>query len=311
MSSENEYIKVDAKRAIRWLEVLDDKLQRPLSDTIVRAYTDDMLAGEYYDNGATIVFYGPLIKGEPVPGETKLGDGQHRLWAVIEAAGTQPDIEIEFLVVWNVDTKAAPSIDAGRPRSYRHHQKILQRENASKIPTIVRRVHNWDRGYRLPVGNARVVLTNTGIDRVYREEAEAYDESVRQGSRLAAKFGVSRAGSSIAFHLLARIDTERAEKFYDDIIAWQKLGIPGHQVLALVESFGRRKPGRKNQSLSMDETMILIILCWNSIVQGQKSRSRFNIEERYFTNTDFPIPLTPGSRPTKKKVAASAQSLLG
>jgi hypothetical protein len=239
-----------------------------------------------------------------VKGLTELGDGQHRLWGVIEAEGQKPGFAVDFLVVWNVDPKAAPSIDAGRPRSYAHHQKILQQANVSKIPTLVRRVYNWDKGYRLPAGRARVVLTNPGVNRVYRSDQEAFDASLKQGARLAAKFDINRSGASIAYHLLARIDKKAADQYYNDIIGWQKIGKVGHPILALVETFAKRDKAQRSGILALDPTLMLLIMCWNSLAQGQKHRARFIIKDEYYTNNDFPMPVVPNPAPTRRKVSA-------
>lgn len=298
MASECAKIRVNAIRAISWLGTIDT-LQRPLSNAIVEAYKEDMLAGDYHDNGSTIVFYGPLIDGEVVKGETELGDGQHRLWGVIEAAGQDPDFDVEFLVVWNVDRSAAASIDAGRPRSYAHHKKILQQSNISKVPTLVRRVYNWDKGYRMPAGTARAVLTNPGINRIYQQDQAAYDTSLKQGARLATKFDVNRSGASIAYHLFARIDKKLADQYYEDIIGWQRIGKPGHPVLALVETFAKRDKAQRSGILPLDPTLILLILCWNNLRQGTKHRARFVIKDEYYTNNEFPVPVVPSARPVR------------
>lgn len=92
-------VRVVPPLAAQWLE--RNPNNRPVSISTVQTYAADMRLGRWKLNGATIVFNrrGDLI------------DGQHRLWAVLEA-----DCTVEMLVVEGVDDEAKLTLDGGRPR---------------------------------------------------------------------------------------------------------------------------------------------------------------------------------------------------
>jgi hypothetical protein len=92
-------VRVTPTLAAKWLE--RNPNNRPVSMSCVQTYAADMKLGRWKVNGATIVFNK----------KRELIDGQHRLWALLEA-----DTSIDMLVVEGVDEDAKLTIDGGRTR---------------------------------------------------------------------------------------------------------------------------------------------------------------------------------------------------
>lgn len=88
---------------------------RPLRSGQVERYARDMAADRWLKNGATIVFMtdGTLL------------DGQHRLFAIIEAACMNPNFKgVYMIIVRDADREALSTIDTGLARSYADYKKL-------------------------------------------------------------------------------------------------------------------------------------------------------------------------------------------
>lgn len=82
---------------------------RPVSHVRVRALANTMLAGDYKHTGETV----------QVSTNNVLLDGQHRLFAVVLAAKTMPEISIPMQVSYNVNPDVMPVIGVGKVRTAR------------------------------------------------------------------------------------------------------------------------------------------------------------------------------------------------
>lgn len=78
---------------------------RPLSQKVVARYANEMRAGRWRLNGIGI-----SLAGEN--GATRIVNGQHRLWAVVESGTTQ-----QFLFVWEDDPDVYRTFDVGTNRN--------------------------------------------------------------------------------------------------------------------------------------------------------------------------------------------------
>lgn len=94
-------MRVRPDQALQWLETANTN-NRKVSSTHVQRLARDMADGKWRLTHAGIAF-GP---------EGTLLDGQHRLWAVVEA-----DIPVEMHVWFNIDPESMMTIDCGKTRS--------------------------------------------------------------------------------------------------------------------------------------------------------------------------------------------------
>lgn len=101
MAIKTSTMTITPKLAANWLNTINTH-NRPIRNRDVEKYADEMTADRWILNGEAIIFD---EKGT-------LADGQHRLYACIEA-----DKPFKTVVVEGVSTEAFPTIDAGTKRS--------------------------------------------------------------------------------------------------------------------------------------------------------------------------------------------------
>ena len=140
MRNQIEMIGPDEARII--LE--SNTLNRPLGETTVRRLAQDMIAGSWKQNGATIVF----------AKSGRLLDGQHRLHAVVRANMTLP-----FNVVYDVDEAAFDTIDNGKARSAGDIMALRGYRYGGLMSSAGRLIHNYASGSVLTSTLSRVPLT--------------------------------------------------------------------------------------------------------------------------------------------------------
>lgn len=99
--------RITPSMAMDWLETM--VVNRRLSQSIIDAIARDIRAGKW------------RINGDPIRFDTKghLIDGQHRLWAIIEASKS-----VDSYVVTDIHPSAMSTIDTGKRRSFSNHLEI-------------------------------------------------------------------------------------------------------------------------------------------------------------------------------------------
>jgi hypothetical protein len=130
--------KITPSMAMKWLETMT--VNRSVRQYTINQYARDIVNGEWLENGETIKFN---KRGELI-------DGQHRLWAVIEAG--KP---IYSLVARNIDPEAMLTVDSGMNRRFHDHLHIVHGiPNVHAIATAVRMQWYWEKS-KWPIGRGR------------------------------------------------------------------------------------------------------------------------------------------------------------
>lgn len=134
-----------------------NKHNRPLSQLHVKRLAHEIAAGRWQYNGDTI----------KIANNDAVLDGQHRLWAVIEA-----NKAINTLVVNGIEPEAFTTIDT--LRKHRTFSDIVgmcgTMRNRNIIATALMWLIRWERG-TLPIGNFKAPearIENTDIDAALR-----------------------------------------------------------------------------------------------------------------------------------------------
>lgn len=140
------------EEAVRMLEY--NTLNRPLNDQHVKRIASQIIAGKWEFNGDTIKF----------SAKNEILDGQHRLWAIVEAK-----MAVETVIVRGIEKKAFATIDTLRkPRS---GADILALNGATKHRAItsaaLQWLLRWQRGtlekYAAPINR----IENSDIEMAY------------------------------------------------------------------------------------------------------------------------------------------------
>jgi hypothetical protein len=141
---------------------------RPLRPGVVEKYAQDMRSGNWTECAADIVIYDTH----------EIGDGQHRLYAIVESQTTQ-----EFFVKRNFPKSAALNVDTGASRSFIDNIHIA---GGDKISKQVLSIIKWvEYGARRPAGSNRALSfaeTQVLLSK-HREAAEFAADFMGRGKR--------------------------------------------------------------------------------------------------------------------------------
>lgn len=104
---------------------------RRISDQHVQEYKNAMLRNAWDINGEGII----------LTDDGLLVDGQHRLWAFVEAIGENPQLKVPFLFVHGVKKEAIATINQGYRRTTTHAAQISGRATNSQEMGITTYLH--------------------------------------------------------------------------------------------------------------------------------------------------------------------------
>jgi hypothetical protein len=283
--TEATFTPVNEALARQWLA--RNTCNRPLRNRRVEEFARDMVNGHWVPNGETIKFaIGP-------DGEEVLVDGQHRLWAVVEASKDKPGLEIEFLVVQNLAPEAMMTVDNVAKRNYGDYLAMHGQRGSSRVTTLATRVTNWDRvpSVRMPNVHTRATLTPSEVHAWFSANREAAIEAINMGGLVASKLKIQHQATVPGYFLLARVDQATAKDYFQNLVAWTRLGVPRHPILSLVSTINTRKarPG----GLPADEALALIIMCWNALAEQKRAVANYNMPRGGLNGATFPTPVRP------------------
>lgn len=182
------------EEAVRLLEY--NNLNRPLDDRHVKRLAAQIIAGKWRFNGDTIKF---SANGEIL-------DGQHRLWAVVEAK-----MPIETIIVKGVEKGAFATIDT--LRKPRNGADILALNGATKHRAItsaaLQWLLRWQRGvlekYAAPINR----IENSDIESAY-ENNPGIERAVSRVMQLRGLANPSLVG--FFYYILTNRSPELAER---------------------------------------------------------------------------------------------------
>jgi hypothetical protein len=100
---------------------------RPLRRAVVEKYAKDMLAGKWRPTHQGIALIGD-------PANPTLGDGQHRLHAVLLACETKPDFKVILPIATGLDFEALWVIDAALPRT---NADVIAMKDGVRNPNVI------------------------------------------------------------------------------------------------------------------------------------------------------------------------------
>ena len=117
---------ITPKQAEKYLEKNIEN-NRPILDRHVAVLARDMKAGNWVQNGETIKFNGTGV----------LLDGQHRLWACVEA-------KVPFTSAVARGVPSLEDVDRGRSRTMSHILAMRRVMNATKVSVAIRTIWRWE-----------------------------------------------------------------------------------------------------------------------------------------------------------------------
>jgi hypothetical protein len=271
---------IDPERAEQMLGTM--RANRKLSSRTVTRLAKMMKEGLWVYDGSPIRFN---TRGELV-------DGQHRLWALLEA-----EHEDKFLVVRGVAPEAMATMDTGKSRSF---SDILSLEDSQlaqvhSLAAAVQIIYRWEDGRRgaalatSGAGNAGTV-PNAVLLEFFRENRDRLVEVASTAANRHRVRGISGAAMALALWIFEAIDSADSEFFFGRL----KDGVgleEGHPILALRGYISRALAGQSGRAaISSDLSIALLIKAWNAYREGDKIR-QLSYRRGGSNPEAFPTPL--------------------
>ena len=264
-----KWVRVTPDLATKWLE--SNTNNRTVRDSHVLRLAADMKAGKWKGrNGEAIRF----------DSEGRLVDGQHRLWACLEANTT-----FETLLITNLDATAYSTIGVGRPKSFcdflgpMHHEK-----NTIMLASLCRLVYYWQNGLLPMMKDSRQAPTISALEQVLRDHP-----NMRESANRAASMPDTRkllTSSYVALiHYAGTLEGKNAtvESFLERL--GNGLGLFDTDPIFHLRKFllSQRGPTAGNRRAGQQHVLALVIKAWNATKKDQKM-----LALRYATAESFP-----------------------
>lgn len=243
---------VTPEMAAAWLKTRSEEQLRRFRRSVAMRYVAAMKQGRWR-------FHGDAID---IDVDGRLSNGQHRLFAVVEAGMAQP-----FVVVNGVDREAFPTRDRGYSRSQGQILKWAGIANADAVATAA----------------AIVWLEETGrINGAWSERADAdvllgvvrrhprLEESVARANMTAATLRLSRGVAGWAYYRFSAVDESMAEQFFEALKTGADM-TTGDPALVLRNRILSTRQARTR--LHMRDVGVLLVRAWNHYCAGRKVKT--------------------------------------
>lgn len=240
--------------AAQWLETM--KHNRKLSTINVEKLVQQMKNGYWVFDGSPIKFN---RKGELV-------DGQHRLWALIEA-----DFTAEFMVVRGVPDEAFLTMDTGKSRGFSDmlgikHPGTADLNNIAATTQIALRWELGMRGKLLIAGRSNTISTHQ-LMLFYEENMERITNASKL-ARMGKVTGIPGRALDLLGYLVVEIDAEDAAYFFERL--HDGVGLDAGSSILSLRSLGQQYRGAKGQHTDLPPATAaaLAIKAWNFYRDG-------------------------------------------
>lgn len=264
-----KWVKVTPELAMKWLESNDNN--RNVRDAHVLKLAADMKAGKWKGrNGEAIRF----------DSNGRLVDGQHRLWACVEAG-----VPFETLLITNLAPDVYSTIGIGSPKGFAdflgpmHHEK-----NTTLLAAACRLVYYWQNGLLPMMRDGRQAPTIPALEQVLREHP-TIRESVNRASSLNQTRKLLTSSYVALIHYAGTLEGRNAtvESFLERLGSGAGLyeTDPVFHLRKFLES--QRGPKAGMRRAGQQHVLALTIKAWNAAKKEQKMQAL-----RYASTESFP-----------------------
>lgn len=248
---------ISPKDAVLWLDTKNGH-NRPISQTTVERYTQEIKAGRWKVNGQPIIFgkSGQLL------------NGQHRLKAVVAA-----NKAIETLIVWGVEDNTFDTIDDGNKRSLGDVFAVSGEVHPNLLSAGVRFLWVYATGQVATRDLRKGTIATKPILEETLKKHPGMRQSTKFYSLIKSRPGglLISAGMAIGLHyLFCLVDESKADEFFSTLQSG--IGLQeGHPILALR---ARLIAGKKESSSHLTNLAVYFyaVTTWNAFASGQPLR---------------------------------------
>jgi hypothetical protein len=246
--------------AEKWLETMAHN--RKLSSRNVSYLARQMRDGLWVFDGSPIRFND----------DGELVDGQHRLWALIEA-----EYSAEFLVIRGLSNQAMPTMDTGKSRSFADilaisDSSLVDVNNLSGVTGVIYRWEDGQRGSKLTPGGSNPLdrATNAELLEFFNANKDRIIEVAKRAKNISSAIrGLTTATVGCALWTFEAIDAADAEVFFERLR--DGIGLDnGNAILALRQYLIRvvSTSASRRSSVPLDLGVALLIKAWNAWREG-------------------------------------------
>jgi len=255
---------VTPKMCMKWLE--KNKNNRPLNQRHVNVLTRTILKGDWDLNGESLKFD---IEGNIL-------DGQHRMWACVEA-----NTSFDTLIVHNLPRGSFDTIDTGRIRQAHDVLAMKGEKDVILLNGILKHIGRYHAGLMLSTGK----ITNKEVEELLELYPKARDYAHKLGR---AAYRVRWCAPSVlgtCWFLAAEKNAASADTFFNGLIFGAELEATS-PILSLRNKFIDVQTN-KGQHLQTPAKIEMIVLAWNAYRSG-KTMQRFKLPSLSKESKSFP-----------------------
>jgi hypothetical protein len=253
-----EVVTVNADIAAEWLT-------RNVSNRVLRRgrlaeFKRDMLAGNWRD------------VGDPIRFDTNgdMCDGQHRMFALVNAALVDPSLAFEFLVIRGVQPEDRHVIDTGTRRSAGDQLKIAGYKNHTMLATAAKWCAMVERNALYASDSSSKSITHAEILHYVQEHPDLEEVVSRVANSLRRRIDVPPGYIAAAYYLCAQKDRDEADDFFER--AASGVGLPARDPILALRS-RLRDLDKSRANLPGEMWLGLLVRAWNARREGRTLRT--------------------------------------
>lgn len=261
-----ELLWVTPEMATQWLK--KNVNNRNMNQYRVARYARDMRNGDWEVTGDGIRF----------SKTGKLLDGQHRLWACLQA-----ESKFQTLVVTGLEDNAQIVMDQGMPRTKGSQLKLLGYKRSGTLASAATVYAKMETGRSYVLARGQTPSISEVLD-IVEQNPDILKAMEKYFSHKATRGIKMHSGVMIAMYVyMSRFSESKADEFIESFLTGANL-YKGHPALALRDRVMQAR--MKNQKALHDEFMTWVAYAWRSFVVDKKLHK---LSPRY------KLPLFPGA----------------
>ncbi len=265
---------ITPERAVQLLE--NNPSNRRIRQTRVNLYAEAIRNGQWRITGETIKV-----------GNGKLIDGQHRLWACIEAG-----VPFDTYIVYGVEDDAMTYIDSGLPRSMSDVIDLGGFDYTTHRAAVARLLIGWESGTMQNTNKWALTATRGAILDVVRDRHDEMGNAIRTAFNV-HKYVGGQIGPIAAFLVkINEIDPAKATEFTERWVNGDMLAADD-PIRALRRWVTSRTITKKRTTTT--ESLTAMSKAWNAFVEGGTIKKMIiKVKEPVPTlvgGSDAPVPV--------------------
>lgn len=275
---------ITPERAVQLLE--NNPTNRRIRQTRVNLYAQAMARGEWVITGETIKI-----------GVNKLVDGQHRLWACIEAG-----VPFQTYVVYGVEDAVMAYVDSGLPRSMADVNELHGYDYTTQRAALARVILGWENDVLTNTNKWNLVATRGETLRVVQDNYEAMTHALHMAFRIRSTVGGNVTTMAAMIMAISEANPVKADEFIEKWLTGDMLGTDDPVRALRHWTTSRTIQKRRTEP---QEYLAAMVKAWNAFVQDQPIRKMI-IKQKETIAAVIPGPITDPLPQPAPSISATA-----